>query len=70
MTDYFGVDARIDDRIEALARTLFDPFLCQATKVEEIASALDRIARLEASRPMAERLSVLADCLVPPGDTT
>lgn len=65
MTDHFETDARIDDRMLALARTLLDPNLNRETKWSELANAFDRINRLEDQRPMAAHLSVIADTLDP-----
>lgn len=65
--DYFSTDARIADRLEGLRQTLSNPFLSLETKLEELHCAHDRIEFLEASRPLANGLSVLADLASVPG---
>jgi hypothetical protein len=67
MTDGLDIDARIRDRIEALRRTLNDPGLSDAMKLEEFHSAHARVMFLEEAKPLAESLNVLAVLASLPG---
>jgi hypothetical protein len=61
------LDARIRDRLEALRRTLNDPGLSDAMKLEELACAHARIEFLDSVRPLADGLNVVMDLAAMPG---
>jgi hypothetical protein len=67
MTDGLDIDARIRDRLDGLRRTLNDPGLSDAMKVEEVACAHARIEFLDAQRPFADALNLVADLAAAPG---
>jgi hypothetical protein len=67
MTDGLDIDAQIRDRLEGLRRTLNDPGLSDAMKLEEFMSAHARVEWLESARPLAEALNVVADLAAAPG---
>jgi hypothetical protein len=67
MTDGLDIDAQIRDRLEGLRRTLNDPGLSDAMKLEEFMSAHARVVWLESARPLADALNVVADLAAAPG---
>jgi hypothetical protein len=67
MTDGLDLDAQIRDRLDGLRRTLNDPGLSDAMKLEEFMSAHARIEWLESARPLADSLNVLSDAFLAPG---
>jgi hypothetical protein len=67
MTDGLDLDAQIRDRLEALRRTLNDPGLSDAMTAEEVACAHARIEFLDAQRPLADALNLVADLAATPG---
>jgi hypothetical protein len=67
MTDGLDIDARIRDRLDGLRRTLNDPGLSDAMKLEEFMSAHARVVWLEGQRPLADWLNAVVDLAAAPG---
>jgi hypothetical protein len=67
MTGGLDIDTQIRDRLDGLRRTLNDPGLSDAMKLEEFMSAHARITFLESARPLADALNVVADLAAAPG---
>jgi hypothetical protein len=61
------LDAQIRDRLEGLRRTLNDPGLSDAMKLEEFMSAHARVVFLEGQRPLADAVNLIADLAAMPG---
>jgi hypothetical protein len=67
MTDGLDIDARIRDRLDGLRRTLNDPGLSDAMKLEEFMSVHARVVWLEDQRPFADAVNLIADLAAMPG---
>jgi hypothetical protein len=67
VTDGLDIDAQIRDRLEAVRRTLNDPGLSDAMKLEEFMCAHARVVWLEEQRPLADALNLVADLAAMPG---
>jgi hypothetical protein len=61
------LDAQIRDRLDGLRRTLNDPGLSDAMKLEEFMSAHSWVVWLEGQRPLADWLNAVADLAAMPG---